>query len=233
MVSLPAPCLGAQPSASKGKVYQESIPCIPEEGNGKVLVRVSSPGGIGSVRIYFRYTGKAAEKDLVTESAVADEDKNPYSFLEMRQGQGGDYWAVLPKTEGRTTAVQYRIVSSDGENLKSSSDLFTVPVQKSCSAGLNEDEKKYATNLVIGLTIPEQSFVPKGFLCDGIVSQITVKGDLKPAECGRKVAAIWLAAAAAGLAGAGVVIGTGGGGTPVSPVRPATAPPPAPGKKPR
>ncbi|MEO6327246.1 MAG: hypothetical protein ABIT01_11375 [Thermoanaerobaculia bacterium] len=198
--------------------------------NARIVVKITGISGVGSVRVYFRYTGKAAEADLETEANVASEDKNPYSYMEMRQGDNGLYWAVLPKPEDRTTSVQYRIVAADGENLRTSSDLFTIPIRTDCPVNLSDDEKKFATNLVVGLTIPEQTFVPKGFLCDGIVGQITVTGELKPAECTRKVGAIWFAAAAAGLAGGGVVIT--GGEEPVSPSRPA-APlaHPAPRKK--
>ena len=190
--------------------------------NARIVVRVTGLSGIGSVRVYFRYTGKAAEADLKSEAAVMSEDKNPYSYMEMRQLDNGLYWAVLPKPEDRTTAVQYRMVVTDGENLRTSSDLFTIPIRTDCPVTLSDDEKKFAANLVVGLTVPDQTFVPKGFLCDGIVGQITVTGELKPAECSRKAAAIWLAAAAAGLAGGGVVV-VSGGGEPVSPSRPAPA----------
>jgi hypothetical protein len=217
-----APCGFGAPV---GKIAQESIPCIPDRMNARIVVRVTGLSGIGSVRVYFRYTGKAAEDDLKSEAAVASEDKNPYSYMEMRQAENGLFWAVLPKPEDRITAVQYRIVATDGENLRTTSDLFTIPIRTDCPVNLSDDEKKFAVNLVVGLTVAEQTFVPKGFLCDGIVGQITVTGELKPAECTQKVGAIWVAAAAAGLAGAGVVVVTGGGGgQPVSPSRPAPQP---------
>ncbi|MGH9365903.1 MAG: hypothetical protein ACRD1B_11675, partial [Thermoanaerobaculia bacterium] len=47
------------------------------------------------------------------------------------------------------------------------------------AAPLTDEERMYASNLVIGLTAADQSGLPPGFLCTGIVRKITVSGELR------------------------------------------------------
>jgi hypothetical protein len=143
-------------------------------------------------------------------------------------GVGEEYWSMLPKIAPGSTEVVYYILVTDAEGHKYSSPLMRSKVKQDCPAPeLSDDEKKYAKNLIEGLTAERQSAVPPGFLCDGIVSLITVNGDLKANEECRKCACgffpvEWVASAA--LLGGGVVIYNnnrgGGGGRPVSPYRP-------------
>jgi len=163
-------------------------------------------------------------------------------YHEMKKGNAGDhdepgawprpdgteYWSTLPKVAPGTVNVVYYVSIVDPDGHQYSSTNMTVPVTTDCAdPKLNSDEKKYAKNLVEGLTGEKQSAVPPGFLCDGIVSFITVNGDLKANEECRKCACgllpvEWVASAA--VLGGGVVVYNhnrgGGGGHPVSPYRP-------------
>ena len=141
---------------------------------------------------------------------------------------GDEYWSMLPKVAPGTTNVVFYVMVVDPDGHQHTSPVMTVPVTGDCpEPKLSNDEKKYAKNLIEGLTGERQSAVPPGFRCDGIVSFVTANGELKPNEECRKCACgifpvEWVAGAA--LLGGGIVISNrnhpGGGGVPVSPYRP-------------
>src|SRR5258706_2938686 len=206
----PCPAVAAEAQASPN-IAHESLTCVPLPGqNTKLAANLTLTGPVASARGYFRALDK---KDV------------PYSYIELRHGEGGDFWGVLPKAEESTRSVEYRIVATDADGKEYSTDLVKVPVTKSCSVPLNDDERKYASNLVIGLTDDKrQDARPDGFLCDGIVSKITADGVLLPAEPCPNPAALLIGAAAAGALGGAVLLSGPGPGKPVSPSRP--IPPP-------
>lgn len=175
-------------AAAPPKLAQFTIECVPEEGNLKVRVNVTSPSPVTSARVYFHSLLK----------------KSGDYYLELRQGNEGNYWAILPYPVSETTYVQYRIVVKNGDGLESSTEPYTLPTKSSCALELTAEETRYANNLVIGLTSESQPAVPDGFKCKGIVSKITVEGELKPSEECRQVLA---AAALVGVAPVSAWIG--------------------------
>ena len=249
-ISLLAVALSARISSGQTapKITVTPLDCVPpvdKDVNAKVAAKIESASAPTSVRVYYH-----AEGDLFFHAAQGrglkkDEQdsffKDPKGqvyfhppfhggdhYHEMKKGDGDEYWSMLPKVAPGTTGVVYYIEVRDSEGHQTVSPPVTVPVKPECAPpDLSNDEKKYAKNLVEGLTGERQSAVPPGFLCDGIVSFITSAGDLKANEECRKCACgilpiEWVAGAAA--LGGGVVIYNnnhgGGGGKPVSPYRP-------------
>lgn len=171
--------------------------CIPNSGNSVVKVTLQPDTGWALVRVYFRAT----------------EEKTDY-YMEMRALGNGSFFAVLPKPESRTSAVEMFVIARDAEGRPVKSGPITVKVSNGCKVALTDEEKRYSQNLVIGNTAVEQEpRVVEGFLCDGIVSRIDLKGALRPDEqCRRVLIAaaaggnILIPALAVGAAGAGVLI---------------------------
>jgi hypothetical protein len=128
------------------------------------------------------------------------------------------------------------VKSADGR--ESSTEQVDVPVSGNCLVSLLGEEKRYASNLVVGVTKSGQPLAPPdGFLCKDIVSVITVNGEMKSAEDCRKLLAALPPGAGiavgagvfAAFVGGGLIISNnngGGGQPPVSSARPAAAQPP-------
>jgi hypothetical protein len=144
-----------------------------------------------SVRVYYHAVGTPEEY-----------------YEEMRLNPGGGYWEMLPIPKGDTKGIIYRIQETDADGKVLSSLEAPVPVTNTCPLVVpTSDESKFANNLVIGQTADKQTTVPPGFKCDGIVSKITVAGDLKSNdECRKYPAGLLIGAAALGLVGAGVAV---------------------------
>jgi hypothetical protein len=210
------PMLGA---AGPVNISQQKLTCIPGGAQAKLLCDVTPSTSIASVRGYFH----------------SDAYKNDY-FVEMRRGAGGRFFAVFPWADTKITkGVTYRIVAKSVDGTESSTEQADVPVLSNCPVSLSDDEKRYASHIVLGLTIPGQPFVPEGFLCKDIDSVITDKGEMKSNEDCRKLLAaagaagggiptgVYVGVGVAAAVGAGFIISnnTGGGGNPpVSPARP-------------
>jgi hypothetical protein len=191
-------------AADPPKIAHDKITCVPADGNVRIAVNVTSSSPITLVRVYFHSVVKTS---------------GDY-YLELRQGQAGGYWAVLPYPLAETTAVLYRIVVKDADGVETATETFTVPTSSSCVVTLTGDETKYANNLIIGLTSDSQPAIPDGFKCKGVVSKITVAGDLKPNdECrqallvagGAISPAVWIAGGIAAGAGAGAIVANNAG----------------------
>jgi hypothetical protein len=202
------PALGA---AVPAKISHQNLTCISGEAQAKLLCDVTPSTSIDFVRVYFH----------------SNAYKDDY-FVEMRHGAGDRFFAVLPWANTPVTkAVTYRIVVKAGDGTESSTERVDVPVSGSCPASLSDDEKRYASHLVVGVTTPEQPFVPEGFLCKDIDSVITFKGEMKSnEECGKAAGiptGVYIAGGAAVAVGGGLIISnnTGGGNkAPVSSARP-------------
>ncbi len=188
------------------RIQHEALTCVPAAANARIGAVITSGAQITSARVYFRAVERTTEY-----------------YLQMRRGEGNAYWAVLPIPEGYTKAVQYRIVVRDGDGMDAATDPV-VARTGSCSAYLVDEEKRYANNLVVGLTNDMQPSIPEGFKCTGVVSKITTNGELRSNdECNKVPAALWIAGGAAALLGGGAIIVNntgGGGGAPVSSSRP-------------
>jgi hypothetical protein len=216
------PTLGAAETAN---ISHQKLTCIPDKAQAKILCDVTPSTSIASVRGYFH----------------SDAYKDDY-FVEMRRGAGNRFFAIFPWVDTKITkGVTYRIVVKSADGRESSTEQVLVPVTNACPVALSDDEKKYASNLVVGVTKSGQPLAPDGFLCKDIVSVITVNGEMKSAEDCRKVLAALPAGAGAStglIVGAGVVAAVvaggliisnnhgGGGQPPVSSAHPAAAQPP-------
>ena len=227
MLLLYVPTLRA---AEPVKITHQKALCVPSEAQARLQCDVNPSTSIASVRVYFH----------------SDAYKDDY-FLEMRRGAGDRFFAVLPWVDtGITKAVSYRIVVKSADGTTSSTESATVPVSGSCMTSLSDDEKRYGSNLVVGLTNSGQPSVPQGFQCKGIVSVITANGEMKSHEDCRKLLAaagagtgaavaaggiptgVYIGAGVVAAVGAGLIISnnTGGGGkAPVSSARPGAQPP--------
>ena len=178
---------GAEPP----KVSHSKSACVPAEGNVKVSADIKSSSPITQARVYFHSAAR----------------KTGDYYLEMRQGEAGNYWAFLPYPVSETTAVQYRIVARNADGPETATETYTVPTASSCQLTLTGEETRYANNLVVGFTSDAQPAVPDGFRCKGIVSKITAAGELKPCEECRDV--LGAGGAAAGAAAGGAVASAG------------------------
>jgi len=199
---------GSAPAAEPPQIKFEPLTCAPSNGNARVRIEVTTTTPLESARVYFH----------------ADQKTGEY-YMEMRRGEADSHWAMLPIPISETKQIDYRIVVKTADGLEGTVQPMTVPVTSDCSVLLTDDEARYSRNLVIGQTLPNQSTVPPGFECKGIVSEINVAGELRPNdECRKVPVPFWLAAAGAAAVGGGAVIvsntGGGGTGTPVSPSRP-------------
>ena len=234
-------------AAESPQITIAPLTCVPgtdKNSNAKVTVTVNSSNPPASVRLYFVAEGEiffheaqgklkdqeklAFYRDQKGQNYFHPDFHSGYHYHEMRLGKTGEYWTMLPKVAPGTTGVTYHAVVTDADGHQFPSQEVKVPVTPDCPAPeLSRDEKKYAANLVEGLTAERQSAVPPGFICDGIVNFITVSGDLREnEECKKCVCGIapveWLAGGAV-LAGGGVIIGNqnhGGNPPPVSQARP-------------
>ena len=184
-------------AAGPPKIAHEQVTCVPADGNARITANVTSSSPVISARVYFHSNVKTS---------------GDY-YLELRQGEAGGYWAVLPYPLPETTAVEYRIVVKDADGQEAKTEKYTVPTSSSCVVTLTCDETRYANNLVIGLTSDSQSPIPDGFKCKGVVSKITVAGELKPnEECRKALAAIkippvvWIVGGAAAATGEALIV---------------------------
>jgi hypothetical protein len=137
-------------------------------------------------KVYFKAAGQQAEY-----------------YVPMRRAADGSMWAFIPAPEVTTKSFQYRVVSMDSKGVQTSSTVATATTALSCPAQkLTSAEQRAASNMVVGLTSPAQSPVPVGFRCQGVVSYITVAGEMRNNyECRAVVASAAQPGATTGAAG--------------------------------
>lgn len=178
--------------AADSRIVHEPIACVPAGGNARLVAEVQAPDAPTSMRVYFR-----------ASSGVDD------YYVEMRRGDGGRYWALLPVPSANDAAVLYRIQAKDTDGKAFKTDTRRVLVSMACPAPqLSGDEKKYGRNLIVGLTTAQQTEVPVGFSCAGIVGRISASGELKSVPgCG---AGVMLAGGSTGQGNVGTATGTTG-----------------------
>ncbi len=171
--------------------------CIPSKGNSVVKVSLKPETGWAMVRVYFRATNEQGEY-----------------YMEMRAVGDGSYFAVLPKPLSGVSTVEMYVLARDAEGTPIKSEPTLVNVSGSCKVTLTPQEQTYAQNLVVGNTLADQEGkTVLGFLCDGVVSRIDLRGALRPDEECRKVLIaaaaggnILIPALAVGAAGAAAVV---------------------------
>ena len=175
--------------------------CIPKRANAVISLITYPELTWSSVRTYFRKTGSA-----------------DFYFVEMRGVGRGSFWAVLPRPEDATAAVDVIFAVKDAEGRETRTPPMTIPVTTSCSATLTTEQTRYAQNLVVGETAKEQTGLSVlGFLCDGVISRINFAGRLRPDDaCRSEMIADAMGAGDQGKALAPLVL-LGGGATLIRP----------------
>jgi len=187
--------------------------CVPADGNALVEATVTPSEGWSSIRAYFLRHGR-------TE----------LYFVEMRPAGNDRLWAVLPKPDQDTPAVDIRIAVRDEEGRETRSPVAVVPVVQGCPVALSDEQRAVSRNLIVGETLAEQfGGGVLGFRCDGIVLRMNFRGELRPEDCCCENAALLVAAKGrnpllplvilGGVGGGTSIVGGGGGGE-VSKARP-------------
>lgn len=189
--------------AAPPSVTQTRLACIPRDANAKVTARVE--GKPSSVRLYFHQTDDACG-DYYVDMRSTPQDPTLYT-------------AILPLVASDAKAVTYQVHVQNPGGKEILGDAMSIPVSGNCVApALTPDDLHAASAIAVGLTQPKQSPVPCHFKCNGIVSYITVSGELKPNEECRLLMAgkpkAWYqkpgneVAIGAGVAGAAILAGS-------------------------
>lgn len=175
-----------------------AAPCASPAAPVKIVSYVAANAAWS--KVYFKAAGQEAEY-----------------YVPMRRAADGSMWAFIPAPEITTKSFLYRVVSMDSKGVQTSSNVVTATTALSCPAqALTAVEQRAASNMVIGLTLPSQPVVPVGFRCLGVVSYITVNGEMKNNyECRAIVAgaAPGATTAASGTNGAAGAAGATGAAT--------------------
>jgi hypothetical protein len=145
--------------------------CAPTRGNSVINLSATPETGWSSVRTYFRTAGSPE-----------------FYYVEMRSAGSGKYWAALPRPEESTTSVEVQMAVRDAEGKETRTPAQKLPVTTSCPLSLTPEQNGYAQNLVVGETVPSQAGqVITGFLCEGVISRIDARGNLKPDDSCRRI----------------------------------------------
>ena len=186
LIMMPALAMAQMPSIS----VTSAASCVIPQGSTRVTAMIDSSEPLSFARVLFRAEGTTCPE---TEY-----------FVEMRRGDGNNWWAVLPVVATGTKTVAYRIWARNIVGAEQLSPVTRVAVQGNCAVPTwSEAEQRYAGGIVLGLTREGQSEEPCGFLCNGIGTMITVDGRMVPnSSCRALLAAGTLAAVGAGGAAA-------------------------------
>jgi hypothetical protein len=172
--------------AAEGPSVAAPIVCAAPGVNNRVTTRLSPV--FKSPRVFF----KAAT--------------GPAYYVDMPQGVNGEWWGVLPAVEASTRAVTYRVAAQDTLGNWVSGAPITINTSPICPAkAISDADKAAANNIVLGLTTPDESPVPRGFSCRGVKTIIAANGQMRPAEECRV-----LLAGLGGVGGAGATAATTG-----------------------
>lgn len=172
VVALSAVPLGAQVP----RIAAEQIACLPRGQNGVVRASVSPEVGASSTRLYFRWN--------------EDED---YYWVLMKGTGNGRYWGVPPKPDDKNMAVEYYVAVVDpNEQVLARSTSAVTPVEEVCDFDLDDHQRGFAENLVVGETTFDQvDKEVEGFLCDGISSRVNPLGILRGDKLCRACVVAW------------------------------------------
>jgi hypothetical protein len=182
-------------AADAGPIHVTPVACVSATQHPRVVATV--PPTAKSARVFFEAEGQLTEY-----------------YIDMRRGDNGNWWAFLPMPEKTTHAIVYRGVWTDGTGAQTSSAVLTTTVTQTCDPqSLTADQLHFADNLAVGLTTKNQSPVPTGFQCPGVVSYITVANELLPNnECRGILAAALAGPGSTTAAGTGAAGAAGAGG---------------------
>jgi hypothetical protein len=146
----------AAPAAPQ--ISHSRLNCVGVGANAKVIAKIANAN---SARVYF-----------------SAQNGSEY-YVEMLQRGTNEFWTVLPIADMKTSAINYRIVAKGEGNAQMSTPAVSVPVEANCASfSLTRDEKRFATNLVIGQTVTAVDAL-EGFDCYGVVSTITASGEMR------------------------------------------------------
>jgi len=167
-----ATALGLATTPAVAQMFTLTTPdCASARGNSVINVSITPETGWSSVRTYFRKAGTLE-----------------FYYVEMRSAGGGKYWAALPRPEDSTTSVELQTAVRDAEGRETRTPFQKVPVTTSCSLSLTPEQDGYAQNLVVGETVPSQAGQGiAGFVCEGVISRIDARGNLKPDDSCRGI----------------------------------------------
>lgn len=184
--------------------------CVAPQGTYKVTANI--PGDVAMARVLFRAEGTTCPASEY--------------YVDMRRGDGGNFWALLPVVANGTSKLSYRVWARRANGAERVTEVKMVNVDAACAIpSWSAEEQKFAQNIAIGLTQNGQNMEPCGFLCNGIARVITADGTLTANNaCAATLAAAAAAGTAAGVgaaaaggsaaatvAGAGVLAGMGAG----------------------
>ena len=149
--------------AAEGPSVAAPIVCAAPGVNNRVTTHLAAM--FKSPRVFFKATA------------------GPEYYVDMHQGVSGEWWAVLPAVEASTRAVTYRVAAQDTLGNWVSGTAITINTSPICPANaISDADKAAANNIVLGLTTPDESAVPRGFSCRGVKTIIAANGQMRPAE---------------------------------------------------
>ncbi len=158
---VPGVSLGKPPSIT----VTSPAACVAPQGTYKVTANI--PGDVAMARVLFRAEGMTCPTSEY--------------YVDMRRGDGGNFWALLPVVANGTSKISYRVWARGNDGAERVTEVKIVNVDAACAVPTwTPEEKKFAQNIAIGLTRPEQNMEPCGFLCNGVARVITAGG--KPAS---------------------------------------------------
>ena len=159
------------------QVTVEEAPCVPNNDNGLIRATVQNPPGGAETRLYFRW-----------------DDHGDFYYVVMEALPDGTWWATPPKPTDQNKQIEYYVaVVNPDETVAGRSDSIETPVTADCPVVLDELQRGYAENLVVGETTEDQvGEEVMGFLCDGIISRIGSNGVIRADSiCRRCIVAWW------------------------------------------
>jgi len=176
------PAQGEPPGEPQGEAHGpvqttvEVAECVPRNDNGLMRATVQNPPGGSETRLYFRW-----------------EDHGDFYYVIMDVLPDGTWWATPPKPKDKNKKIEYYVAVVDPTGLVvGRSDTVETDVTRDCSLELDDLQRGYAENLVIGETTEDQmDDEVLGFLCDGIVSRIGYNGILREDDRCRKCIVAW------------------------------------------
>jgi|GEM_PF-696263 len=178
LVVLPAAAQSSPAQGVQGRgITLEEAPCVPFNDNGLMRAVVPNPPGNTETRLYFRW-----------------DDHGDFYYVVMDAAADGTWWATPPKPTDENKQIEYYVAVVDpSESVVSRSQTAETPVTRDCPLVLDEIQRGYAENLVVGETTEDQQGKDvMGFLCDGIISRIGWKGVLRAdSTCRRCIVAWW------------------------------------------
>lgn len=227
-LTLSLPAFGQAPRPEPGKLHvfkgtggvvlEHQLPeGFPDDVNPRLFATFTSPVPMATMVVLFRAVTDEWEKD--SDERIKKGWGRYEHYVEMRLDPvTGKQRALLPIPKNGTTIAYYRIIGLDTAGGDVDTGDLQMRVDDEYDIELTDAEKELARELVIGQTGDVQDEIPRGWKCDGVISQIEPDGTLKPAGCGG--AFPWWIPVVVGAGAAGAAISSGQD-NPVSASRPA------------